>query len=88
MSFDQPCTKSQSVLEKLNPAGLVNGVQGPPWDPAKAHGSGSEFFRLILKLRFVRRNRGLIRARAACQVSDIRRVQVLGKCGSHRIFSW
>jgi quinoprotein glucose dehydrogenase len=38
--------------------------------------------------RFVRKNRGLIRARAVCQVSDRARVRGSGRCGTRRIFSW
>src|SRR5438094_866741 len=38
--------------------------------------------------RFVRKNRGLIRARAVCQVSDRARVRGSGRCGIRRIFSW
>ena len=41
-----------------------------------------------LKDGFVRRNRGLIRARAVCQVSDRARVRGSGRCGTRRIFSW
>src|SRR5436305_6791338 len=41
-----------------------------------------------IKVRFVRKNRGLIRARAVCQVSDRARVRGGGKCGTRRIFSW
>jgi len=36
---------------------------------------------------FVRKNRGWIGAREACQVSDRARVQGSGKCESRRIFS-
>jgi RNA-directed DNA polymerase len=38
--------------------------------------------------RFVRKTRGWIRARAACQVSDRGRVRGSGRYGSRRIFSW
>ena len=41
-----------------------------------------------LIFRFVRKNRGLIRALAACQVSDREPVRECGMCGSRRIFSW
>ena len=40
-----------------------------------------------LFFRFVRKNRGWIRARAACQVSDRERVRGSGTSGSRRIFS-
>ena len=40
-----------------------------------------------LYIRLVRKNRGWIRARAVCQVSDRGRVRGSGTCGSHRIFS-
>ena len=43
---------------------------------------------LLRKYRFVRKNRGLIRARVVCQVSDRARVRGSGRCGTHRIFSW
>ncbi len=38
-------------------------------------------------IRFVRKNHGLIRARAVCQVSDRARVRGSGRCGIRRIFS-
>jgi len=41
-----------------------------------------------LLYRFVRKNRGLIRVRAACQVSDRVPVRALGRCEIRRIFSW
>ncbi len=40
-----------------------------------------------LELRFVRKTRGWIPARAACQVSDRARVRGSGRCGIRRIFS-
>jgi len=40
------------------------------------------------KFRFVRKTRGLIRARAICQVSDRARVRGNGRCGTRTIFSW
>ena len=42
----------------------------------------------LLENRFVRRNRGLIRARVVCQVSDRAQVRGSGRCGTRRIFSW
>jgi uncharacterized repeat protein (TIGR03803 family) len=39
-------------------------------------------------IRFVRKTRGLIRARAVWQVSDRARVRGSGRCGTRRIFSW
>ena len=41
----------------------------------------------VLKLRFVRKIRGWIRALATCQVSDRVPVRVRGRCESHTIFS-
>jgi len=41
-----------------------------------------------MDLRLVRKTRGLIRARAVCQVSDRAQVRGSGRCGTRRIFSW
>ena len=43
---------------------------------------------VYLEERLVRKNRGLIRVRVTCQVSDTGRVRGSGRCGSRRIFSW
>ena len=43
---------------------------------------------VLQDFRIVRKNRGLIRALAVCQGSDIERVRGRGRCGIRRIFSW
>jgi hypothetical protein len=47
-----------------------------------------EILGLRRKLRFVRRNRGCNRVRAACQVSGRGRVRGRDRCENRKIFSW
>ena len=61
-------------------AGRVTAVRAWNEDPTKIE--------LLLEVRFVRRNRGLIPAPVICQVSDRAQVRGSGRCGNRRIFSW
>jgi hypothetical protein len=82
---------------------LIKGTHLPPFDQIEwqRHAKAAEaaqwardfYARPVwehdtLFYRLVRRNRGLIPARATCQVNDRGPVRAPGRCESRRIFSW
>jgi putative ABC transport system permease protein len=103
VSVEQRNRFAQNLLERVErlpgveAAAIGNGGMpfgGPQSTYSLAGQPAAEGKRLTVNLisnayfRLVRRNRGWIQARAACQVSDKGRVRGSGRYESRRIFSW
>src|SRR5271154_576621 len=87
--------RAEQMMGVCGKAGNLKGVKipgGNPFEGPRSHEyplppHKTTYVTELFK-RFVRKTRGLIRAREVCQVSDRGRVRGSGRCGSRRIFSW
>jgi len=84
----------EAIWERIRTSGVFGGAQAGQFVTALTAGeialwdlTGKALGIPIYQLRFVRRNRGLVPAQAACQVSGREQVRGLGRCESRRIFS-